>query len=817
MSRADELYVINRDMSVRSLRDGVRRRKPVVFPLPIVIDPDSTGRITDIQITDAGAPDPGSVEFSVADSGDGARGQDAVALSPDGTLSPGTTYPASNDAGFSFVLPVYALQETGGRYAASLKWLASATPGGPIARLTVGFQRRMPGFTADHPIKEIAHEVSARIVYSVPVENGTDTPAESWLSIPLGAVNRVDGETSQLVFDLNTKADFDQLWSAMTDPAAKGRLELRCFATVGRRTWRQIIPSDFGVQDQVRFLDRGVLLTMMIKPPKWRHVRPARDRPQPHWRREDLARRVLRQPFTTVSGGVSAAHLSTVHTLNTAVLMRGFDAPLPAMMEVAPLDLTPANSREMLTQVFRPDLTEALDISDLRVGARRVVPTSAFIDKMGRPALIRTQAEAVQAIAFNFDVDVNAYMFDVPGDLRPSMTRVLLRAEFDAGEGRPPVVYYQDTAFPGRYYYEPQEFRIPRREEAPYLPAVSIAFFDVVEAADANENKILYRAHLAYRAVPYLDRAVLARLKRFLGEGAVLSALIPEQAALRLRLPDDAGTAFTESERTAATISLDDGIIDEVQLTPEALAAVITALQSGGLDGLVTASLPGAANTSIPIRLSLHEASGVLLERSFRGPVGAGRVRVTVRNRIESPLTIAEFLATPAGDGLAFPDASPGLQIAAGAQADIDYRLDPPGTVLTDLNPVLRMTVNPDMPLLLPSIMVNRGYSSQTFTLSLSIDPMYFGQVMPGDTEALAAVMVEFEGDTRIVLDAATLTDDVPLRLPILDWLLHRPRSEHYRYRVTNLHGASADIGGQAGPWIDGLGAGAVAIVPAGA
>ena len=82
MSRADEIYVINRDMSVRSLRDGVRRRKPVVFPLPIVIDPDSTGPITDIQITDAGAPDPGSVEFSVADSGDGARGTGCCCAEP---------------------------------------------------------------------------------------------------------------------------------------------------------------------------------------------------------------------------------------------------------------------------------------------------------------------------------------------------------------------------------------------------------------------------------------------------------------------------------------------------------------------------------------------------------------------------------------------------------------------------------------------------------------------------------------------------------------------------------------------------------------
>ena len=814
MPRADELYVINRDLSVLSLRDAVRRRRPAVFPPPFIVDP--TDPVTDIQITEPGEPDPESAESSVADSGGGALRQDAVPLSPDGDLVPGVAYPVSNDAGYSLALPIYGLQESGGRYATSLKWLASAAPGGPIARLTVGLSRSLPVLGEANPVKEIEHTVSVRLVYAVPVEDGSDTPAESWLSIPLGAVNRVDGETAQLVLDLNTKAEFDQLWSAMTEPAAKGRLELRCFATIGRRTWRQVIPDDFGVEDQVHLLDRGVLLTTMVKPEEWRRERPSRDRPLPHWHRRNLARRVRTQPFTTLSRNAAAVHLGTVHALNTAVLMRGLNAPMRHLME-APRALTPAFSREMLTEVFRPDLSEALQVSDMLVGERHVLPINAIIDRMGRPALIRTQAEALQTIPFGFDVDVNAYMFDVPGDLRPNMTRVLLRAEFDAGEGRPPVVYYQDSAFPNRYYYEPQEFRIPRREEAPFLPAVSIAFFDVVEATDANENSILYRAHLAYRAVPYLDRAVLARLKRFLGAGAVLSALIPEQATLKMRLPDDAGTAFAESARSGATISLDDGVIDEVQLTPEALAAVITALQTGGLDGLVTASLPGAANTSIPVRLSLHDASGVLLDRTFRGPVGVDRVRVTLRNRIESPLTIGEFLATPAGDGMAFPDASPGLRIAANAEADIDYRLDPPGTVVTDVDPVLRMTVNPDMPVLLPSIMVNRGYSSQTFALSLSVDPLYFGQIMPGDAEALAAVLVEFEGDAKLVLDAATPADDIRLRLPILDWLLQRPQAERYRYRVTNLIGAAGNVRGGVGAWIEGLGGGAVAIVPAGA
>lgn len=807
MPRADELYVINRDMSVLSLRDSVRHRRASVIPLPFTVDP--TDRSTEVQILE---PEP------IPDTGgtvEGAFPQDALPVSSDGDLVPGVAYPVSNDADYSLALPIYELQETGGRYATSLKWLASAAPGGPVARLTVGLSRRLPSSVG--PIKEIEHEVSARLVYAVTVENGTDTPGESWLTIPLGAVNRLDGDTSQVALDLNTKAEFDTLWSAMTEPAAKGRLELRCFATIGRRTWRQVIPDHFGVEDQVHLFDRGVLLTTMVKPEEWRRERPSRNRPLPHWHHRNLARRIQTQPFTTVTRNPAAVHLGAVRTLNTAVLMRGFDGPMPVLMEAAPRALTPAVSREMLTEVFRPDLGEAFQISDILVGERRALPINAMIDRMGRPALIRIQAEALQTVPFGFDVGVNAYMFDVPGDLRPNMTRVLLRAEFDAGEGRPPVVYYQDTAFPKQYYYEPQEFRIPRREEAPYLPAVSIAFFDVVEASDANENSILYRAYMAYRAVPYLDRAVLARLSRFLGSGALLSALIPEQATLKLRLPDDAGTAFAERARPGATISLDDGVIDNVQLTPEALAAVITALQTGGLDGLVTASLPGAANTSIPVRLSLHDASGVLLDRTFRGPVGTDRVRVTLRNRIESPLTIGEFLATPAGDGMAFPDASPGLQIASNGQADIDYRLDPPGTVVTDVDPVLRMTVQPDMPALLPSIMVNRGYSSQTFSLSLSIDPIYFGQIMPGDAEALAAVLVEFEGDAKLVLDAAAPADEVRLRLPILDWLLKRPQSERYRYRVVNLTGAAGNIRGGVGAWIEGLGGGAVAIVPAGA
>lgn len=790
MPRADELYVISKDMSVRTLKDAVRPFKVLPFPLPHVEETQD----------------------------------DALALSPSGTLEAGVAYSASDGSARSFALPTYTLQETAGRYATSLKWLETTQPGGAIARLTIGLSRTLPVAPAGGSIEEIAHEISARLVYAVPVESAAGDASESWLSIPLGAVNRVDEQASQLVLDVNTKAEFDRLWSAMTNPAAKGRLELRCFATIGRRTWRQVIPDRVGLLDQMSLLnDRGVLLTHIVKPPPLIQVEPQR----PPWRRPpvrelrpDFRRSVLTEPASPLVINAAPMRMRAVRTLDTAMMMRDVATPLSVLADSPAVELTPVASRRALHDVFRPEMAEAVQVSDLLVDRKRVLPIRAIIDKRGRPALIRINAEAVQSVPFGFDVGLNAYMFDVPGDLRPVMTHVLLRAEFDAGEGRPPVVYYQDSAFPNHYYYEPQEFRIPRRDEAPYLPALNIAFFDVVQAPDAGDGAILYRAHLAYRAVPYLDGIVLARLRQSLeagGGNAVLSALVPEQATLRLRLPDEAGSALVDVERPEATINLDDGIVDEVQLTPEALAAVITALQTGGLTGQVEASLPGQAETSIPIRLSLHDANGTILDRSYRGPVGDGRVRITLRNRIESPLRIGELLATPAGTGFAFPETAPGLQIASGALADIDYRLDPPGLVVTDIDPVLRMTIDPDLPALLPKIMVNKGYASKTFRISLSVDPIYFGQTMPGDAQALAAVLVEFTDDATVVLDAAGSTDEIDLRLPILGWLLKQPESERYSYRVTNLLGAGADVTGTVGAWIEGSGAGALAIVPAGA
>jgi hypothetical protein len=144
------------------------------------------------------------------------------------------------------------------------------------------------------------------------------------------------------------------------------------------------------------------------------------------------------------------------------------------------------------------------------------------------------------------------------------------------------------------------------------------------------------------------------------------------------------------------------------------------------------------------------------------------------------------------------------------------YSGEPPTAPLEDLDPLLDIVIEPDLSALLPAVMLNMGYSSDTFGVPLSIDPTYFGRTLPGADSPLAAVRVEFEEGLEVNLDTAMSSCVANLRLPILEWLLKRPNGARYRYRVVNLHGAGPLTDGAASVWVDGEGAGALAVVPAG-
>ena len=760
-------------------------------------------------------------------------------------LEAGIVYPAADGSPRGFALPTYKLREDAGRYQATLKWIAVSGSGGPIARLSVVFDRIMPAAAAGITLSELSHVATARLLYRIPLETRTGEAGGAVLAIDLGAVTPTDASQARIDHDLYVKADFDRLWSTLTSPASEARIELRFFATVGRRTWRQLIPDRIKLADQADLLtSRGVLLTHMIDVTKFvpqvavdkqrRVVLDPIVYEKATWSPHEVgARKIDTHIFApaTVSVARTVDRAGMLRTAMAAqplsfqpMMRRHIATPIvaqPAAIEAVAEPAGMAASRHVLHAAFRKKALKSIDR-----GALTKLPIRAFVDASGQPVLITVRVEALQSVPFSFDPNVNAYMFDVPGDLRPTVTRVMLRHEYDAGAGRPPLVYYQDSAFPSRFHYEPQEFRIPRADRSPHLPEIRLAFYDLVEEDQAatpageqgSEGTIVYRVRVAYRAVPYVDHVILDGLRRTLRSqhpDASLSALVSEGLALTLWLPSEDGGETVATPRPEAKITLDDGIVDEFELSPAQLAAFVTLIQTGGVAGMVTGSLPGAQNTEIPVRLSLRDTAGVLTERTFQGSVGE-RVLVRLRNRLESPLTVTALYPTPVEGAVAFPRTDPGLTVAAGDVADLSYVVEPPGVQLLDLDPLLSLTVTADLDALLPKVMESQGYASNSFAVPVTVDAAYFGQTMPGDAEALTALRVEFENDDEVVLDAASPAQDAILRVPILDWLMKRPDGHRYRRRVVNLHGTETLRDGAAGPWVDGAGEGALVVVPVG-
>jgi hypothetical protein len=195
---------------------------------------------------------------------------------------------------------------------------------------------------------------------------------------------------------------------------------------------------------------------------------------------------------------------------------------------------------------------------------------------------------------------------------------------------------------------------------------------------------------------------------------------------------------------------------------------------------------------------------------------------VSVTNPLESSVEIVDLFRSPVGTAaFAYPQSNPGILLATKGSADLDYRLDPPGADAADVDPMLRVAVHTDLAALLPKVLLNRGYASDTFVLSVHCDPGFFGGVPPGGTEPLTALRVyidEDDEDQAVVLTAMVPTVSVAVRIPILPWLLKAPDAEQCRYRVTNLHGmGNAVHAGAVGDWVEHRGAGTLTVTPVGA
>ena len=841
-------------------------------------------------------------------------------VTPDGELHPGVLYPSSADPQVRFYLPQYRLNEVDGHYTTSLKWRgANDDPNGPLAFLTIEVIGIVPP-SGGFALQEIPHQALARIAYQMPVQSegpdGAPREAGPVLWIEVGALTRkpvmqtlvrIPGSNTASVLSarlaLSSKSDFDRLYQVMTDSRFNGRLQISCFATAGRRTWRQVVLGHIGLTAQTNALKKDVLVTDMIAEKSLKAPllqTPLNTNTRKIALSEDPGTPVsLTQALKLVN--LSASQLATsdqppdlppptvkklslnLQTMRTAnpLLFKGTAVPpageppvkpaakplaktLPTMKLARPvlgrLTLSPAaagqptaampskpatavpaagslNARVVRAITLKPVLSGAyarplpqvLTQSDVvtRIGRTdiKALPVKAVVAEDGQPALMRISVETRQEITpFFFSLDTNANMFDIPGDLRPGKNHVLIRMEVRDAGGQVTGVFYQDSAYTDQFYYQPQEFRLSRTDAPPYLPDMKVVFLDLVtqdDETDSTEASLNYKVRLVYRVQPHIDPLMLDLAQQQVPEvQARFSALAPETTRLSLQVPEDeTNGSLTEVPRPGVEVRFDQAIIDNIELSRtefERIFAFFQAPGSVGLEGTVEATLLGSQTARVPVYLSLAKTAGSVFSHAYLGPQGNGIHRVRLINRIESPVSIdALHRVALGGSVFAFPQTSTGQVVAPGGQLDLDYRLDPADAVVADIPPVLSTSIQVDPLRLWPQIFINQGYTSDTFTLQLTITPDFFGLVPPGAVDTLTGVRVEFDDETSVTLTADCLQSEVELRIPLLPRLMGDPQAEQYRYRVGNLLGADAHPGGKT-DWISGQGGAPLQVLPAG-
>ena len=795
----------------------------------------------------------------------------ALPITPDGELSPGVLYPSSIDPTVRFYLPRYELNQIDGRYTTSLKWRgAENDPNGPLAFLTVEVTGVVPpsgGFT----LQEIPHQAVARIDYQMPVQtNEPDNALQGngpVLWIEVGALTRklvmhshawisnsgpVD-KTSPVLsaqLALYSKPDFDRLYQVMTDSRFNSQLQIFCIAAAGRKTWRQVVLGHIGLTTQTNALKNKVLTTDLIaaqslKAPQLQVPLNVNTRkvilsdelvaPTPprqtlalvNLPASQLAESDLPKGLPPTTAKKLILNLQALRTANPLLYKSATGAPAAANLNaevIRAMALKP-----VLARAYARPLAQVMPQSDLftRVGNANIkaLPVKAVVGEDGQPALMRISVETLQEIRpFFFSLDTNANMFDIPGDLRPGKNHVLIRMEVRDSDGLVTGVFYQDSAYPDQFYYQPQEFRLPRIDTPPYLPDMKVVFLDLItqdEETDSTEVSLNYKVRLVYRAVPHIDPLMLDLAQQQVpGVRAHFSALAPETTRLSLQVPEDeTDGALTEVPRPGVVVRFDQAIVDDIELSRtefERIFAFFQAPGNVGIEGAVESTLLGSQTARIPVHLSLAKTAGSVFGHTYLGPQGNGFHRVRLVNRIESPVSIdALYRVALGGSVFAFPQATAGQVVAPSGQLDVDYRLDPADAVVADIPPALSTSIQVDPLRLWPQIFHNQGYTSETFTLQVTIAPDFFGVAPPGADAALTGVRVEFDDETSVTLTADCLQTEVELRIPLLPRLLGDPQAKQYQYRVVNLLGTDAHPGENT-DWGSGQGEAPLQVVPAG-
>jgi hypothetical protein len=623
-------------------------------------------------------------------------------------------------------------------------------------------------------IRPLPHSIAVSLCYLLSENPGDPTAMASWKTLAFDEVSHRDHQDIEAVAHLRTLPELDAIHRAMTDARARCQIVIKCEADLAVKNLNQVFVNRNAVATTALSANAAVLVTLPVAAP---HLA----------RAVDGGKASFTVASAPVQPPVTIAEVAPLRPPVTTAEVAPVQSPVP-ITEVAPL---PAAQ-----QVAHAEFANLQWV----LGATAVssIPAKYFADSTGEPAYTKLRKVYEQALPFNFDPAVHAYIYPAR---QPGSEAALVRYAVSSD-----LVIFQDSAERHVFYYLPDEFRLTR-DDVPsptFKPMLQIAFRAVTTTAqDTTETSDVatgYRVQFTFRAVPYLLPLREAEALRYIEEHNLvpgkmpvsLLPLTPSSAVLTLLLPKEGG-GMQQEVRTGALVVFDKFIVDSLDLSDNAFSEIFHSMGGGGetLNGAVKYTLAGSSEEEqIPLSGRLDKMVGPMFEVQLIGPTDASgsEYRIKVTNAIESSIELREAAVYLLEDpqvptwvlaSIVF-GGSPVI-IAPGESRELTVR---PTRALAQafaarLNP-LQVAVDIDFERLWLSVLETPGWDDIIQKVTVTINSTYF----TGPT-ALEKVVVSFNAEEKqITLNREVLRHDIELVRPFLAYLHRLPSADDYFFRV---------------------------------
>lgn len=735
-------------------------------------------------------------------------------------LAANVLYPASNNAGVHYYLPLYKVAVDNGKPGVELRY--SGGESGNAGQLTIELTWDAPAPPAGVQARAMDHLAQLELSFLIPVQNGPTSAGRE--SIALQPLQQQGNGRAKSITIFAAKAQFDAVYQAMVDPNRQATLNVRIKARVGVRTWQQVVVGGMVTKDrQAAVLQRrGALFTQVLnnetlagagkRAPNVNSIRvPMKMATAVDQQRAAAVHSMIAQPVAASQASVKSIGKASV--AGAAMKMMGRPVAVPAMtmssalrsVRVAPAATAVAAqpaaraaaplSAVLLSRVNAPVLADAVVRSDLQINNRQALPVRIALGTERQPAIIDTELEAQQQFGFQFAAasEVYAVAGFVSGGIHLLLPMLLTRANGT------PAIAFQDNLMRDVVHIAPTQFRLQRDNEPPFLPGLAFlpADFGTTAADNAADAEVLFQVIMNYDLEPWVDPEIIELARAEVAKQGIparFTPILPKEAKLSL----DLDLLGDEQQRKDAKVETASGITDTLILDASLFTRIWRerlAQPGVGISGRVTYKLFDGTEAASDILITLWETSADVFEVDPLGPVSGqpGRQRVRVRNKIESPVTITGLPVDAVSPGVVANAADPGSvlnkRLEPQQTIEIDYQITPADAPVESIDPVVLGSVDPNISALLKGLMVSTGFSSLGFTVGVSTAAGAFGRTPQPGEEPLTGLLVEFDDGTKAKLTPESPAAEVSLLGRLTDALLGvETEQQRYFHRVTNLH-----------------------------